>query len=99
VPPHRGWTLNGARLPDGHRLSLCCDEKIRGEDMNSRTQIAETVLVEYHRLKREPLECMETSIIDLMTDMLHLAHKEELDGISLSKMVRIHFEAEMREAS
>ena len=67
--------------------------------MNSRTQIAETILVEYHRLKREPLECLETSIIDLMTDMLHLAHKEDLDGLALSKMVQIHFEVEMREAS
>lgn len=67
--------------------------------MNSRTQIAETVLVEYHRLKREPLECLETSIIDLMTDLLHLARKEDLDGVALYKMVQIHFEAEVRQAS
>ena len=64
--------------------------------MHLRTQIAETVLVEYHRLKREPLECLETSIIDLMTDLLHLAHKEDLDGAALSKMVQMHFEAEVR---
>ena len=67
--------------------------------MHSRTQIAETVLVEYHRLKREPLECLETSIIDLMTDLLHLAHKEELDGVALSKMALIHFEAEVWQAA
>jgi hypothetical protein len=65
-------------------------------DMNSRTQIAETILVEYHRLKREPLECLETSIIDLMTDLLHLAHKDELDGVALSKMVQMHFETEVQ---
>ncbi len=63
--------------------------------MNSRTQIAETVLVEYHRLKREPLECLETGIIDLMVDLLHLAHKEDLDGLALFKMAQMHFEAEV----
>ena len=64
--------------------------------MNSRTQLAETVLVEYHRLKREPLECLETSIIDLMVDLLHLAHKDELDWVSLSRMALMHFETEVR---
>ena len=64
--------------------------------MHSRTHIAETVLVEYHRLKKEPLECLETSVIDLMVDLLHLAHKEDFDGVSLSKMVLMHFEAEVR---
>ena len=67
--------------------------------MNSRTQIAETVLVVNYRLKREPMECMETSIIDLMTDLLHLPHKEDLDRVTLSKMVQIHFEAEVRQAA
>ncbi len=67
--------------------------------MHSRTQIAEAVLVEYHRLKREPLECLETSIIDLMVDLLHLAHKDELDGVSLSKIVQMHFEAEVQQVS
>lgn len=62
--------------------------------MHTRTQIAETVLVEYQRLKREPLECLESSIIDLMTDLLHLAHKEGLDRLALSEMVQMHCEAE-----
>ena len=63
--------------------------------MHLRTQITETVLVEYHRLKGEPMECLETGIIDLMVDLLHMAHKEDLDGVALSKMVLIHFEAEV----
>ena len=65
--------------------------------MHTRIGIAETVLVEYHRLKREPLECLETSITDLMTDLLHLAHKEDLDDLALARMVQMHFEAEVRQ--
>ena len=64
--------------------------------MHTRTELAEIVLTEYQRLKREPLECLETSITDLMTDLLHLAHREGLDGLVLSKMAQMHFEAEVR---
>jgi hypothetical protein len=34
-----------------------------------------------------------------MTDLLHLAHKEDLDGVALSRMVQMHFEAEVRQAA
>lgn len=64
--------------------------------MQTRTQIKETVLVEYQCLKREPLECMEISIIDLMTDLLHLAHKEGSDRLALSTMMQMHFEDEVQ---
>lgn len=62
--------------------------------MHTRTQIAEAVLAEYQRLKREPLECLETSIVDLMTDLLHLAKREGLDRLALSRLTQMHFEAE-----
>ena len=62
-----------------------------------RTELAEAVLVEYHRLKREPLDCLETSIIDLTTDLMHLARREHLNALDLSRMAQNHFEAEAEE--
>lgn len=59
--------------------------------MNSRTDQAEIILAEYCRLKGEPLECLETEIIDLMTDLMHLARKENLDALSISRMAQMHF--------
>lgn len=59
--------------------------------MNSRTQIAETILTEYRRLKGEPLDCHEAGVTDLMTDLMHLASKNDLDGFDLSRMAQMHF--------
>lgn len=59
--------------------------------MNSRTQLAEAILAEYCRLKGEPLDCFETGITDLLTDLMHLARQEGLDGFSLSRMAQMHF--------
>jgi len=62
--------------------------------MKSRIELAEAVLKEYYRLKGELLDSYETGITDLITDLMHLAHKEDLDGIVLSGMAMLHFEAE-----
>jgi len=62
--------------------------------MKSRIELAEAVLKEYCRLKKEPLDSYETGITDLITDLMHLAHKEDLDGVVLSGMAMLHFEAE-----
>ena len=56
--------------------------------------VAEALLVEYHRLKREPLDCLEASIIDMITDLMHLARRENLDALALIQMAQIHFQAE-----
>jgi len=62
--------------------------------MKSRIELAEAVLKEYCRLKKEPLDSYETGRTDLITDLMHLAHKEDLDGVVLSGMAMLHFEAE-----
>ena len=62
--------------------------------MNSRIALAEAVLKAYCRLKGEPFDSFETGITDLITDLMHLAHKEDLDGVVLSGMAMLHFEAE-----
>jgi hypothetical protein len=62
--------------------------------MNFREKIAEGAVIEYHRLKREPLESLEESMTDLMTDLLHLAERENLNGEAILRMAQIHFEAE-----
>ena len=62
--------------------------------MKSKAELAEAVLQEYCRLKGEPLDSYETGITDLITDLLHLARKEDLDGVILSGMAMLHFESE-----
>lgn len=59
--------------------------------MNRRIVSAERALTEYCRSKREALDSLETGIIDLMTDLLHLARVENLDGFQLAKMAQMHF--------
>ena len=59
-----------------------------------KKNVAEALLVEYHRLKREPLDCLEASIIGMITDLMHLARKENLDALALIQMAQIHFQAE-----
>lgn len=59
--------------------------------MNGRIVAAERALTEYCRSKREALDSLETGIVDLMTDLLHLARGENLDGFQLAKMAQMHF--------
>jgi hypothetical protein len=67
--------------------------------MNSRTQIAETILNEYCRLKGESPDCHEAGITDLITDLMHLARKNDLDGFDLSRMAQVHFLVETETGS
>ena len=48
-----------------------------------KINVVEALLAEYHRLKREPLDCLEASIIDMVTDLMHLARKENIRTHSL----------------
>ena len=41
--------------------------------MKARTESAQQALNEYCRSKGEPLDTLETGIIDLLTDLMHLA--------------------------
>ncbi len=59
--------------------------------MSDRTIASERALTEYFRSKREPFDCMETGIVDLMTDLMHLAKKSQLDGVQLARMAEMHF--------
>ena len=59
-----------------------------------RNELAEGVIVEYHRLKKEPQDSLETSIIDLITDLMHLANRESLNALALLQTAQMHFEAE-----
>ncbi len=67
--------------------------------MNSRAQRAETILSEYCRLKGESLDCHEAGITDLITDLMHLARENDLDGFDLSKMAQVHFLVETETGS
>jgi hypothetical protein len=62
--------------------------------MTTNAQLAESALAEYQRLKKESLESFEESIVDLITDLLHLAHRENLDGPAISDMAWMNFRAE-----
>lgn len=59
--------------------------------MNRRAQRAEAALAEYCRIKGESLDSLETGTIDLMTDLMHLARREGLDGFQLSRTAQVHF--------
>ena len=67
--------------------------------MNSRAHRAESILNEYCRLKGEPLDCHEAGITDLMTDLMHLARQNDLDGFDLSRMAQVHFLVETEAGS
>jgi hypothetical protein len=67
--------------------------------MNTRTQIAETILIEYCRVKGEPLDCQEAGITDLITDLMYLAQANDLDGFALSRMAQMHFLVETESGS
>ncbi|MDP2103505.1 MAG: hypothetical protein Q8K26_01125 [Candidatus Gracilibacteria bacterium] len=45
------------------------------------------------------MDCQETGIIDLMADLMHLAHDENLDGFDLSRIAQKHFLVELATGS
>ena len=55
-----------------------------------------SILVEqYSAMKGEPMfDCLESVVIDLIADLLHLANMEGLDVNSICKMAVIHVSAE-----
>ena len=59
--------------------------------MNIRAQRAKAALAKYCRIKGEPLDCLDAGITDLMTDLMHLARREGLDGFQLSRTAQGHF--------
>ena len=63
--------------------------------MNARAHRANAALVGYCRVKGEPLDCHETGIIDLMTDLMHLARREGLDAFNLPRPAQVHFLIEL----
>lgn len=44
-------------------------------------------------------DCERESIVDLMTDLLHLAQSQDIDPERLMAMVEIHFNSEIDEDS
>ena len=62
--------------------------------MPANTQLTETILTEYCRLKGVALESLEAGIIDLITDLMHLARARGLDPYRLIGMAQFHFESE-----
>ena len=63
--------------------------------MTQRTDSTRQALDQYCRSKGEPLDTLETGIIDLLTDLLHLAHIEELDAFDLALTALKHFVVEI----
>jgi hypothetical protein len=71
----------------------------RGAGMEARTQLAEAIVSEYCRFKGEPLDSYETVITDMMTDLMHLARNNDLDGFDISTMAQMHFLVEAETGS
>jgi hypothetical protein len=59
--------------------------------MTQRTESARQALDQYCLSKGEPLDTLETGIIDLLTDLLHLAQTEGQDGFMLGQTAQMHF--------
>jgi hypothetical protein len=59
--------------------------------MTQRTESARQALDQYCLSKGEPLDTLETGIIDLLTDLLHLAQIEGQDGFMLGQTAQMHF--------
>lgn len=74
-------------------------EKESSMGNESRAVAAESALKTYLEAKKEPdaPEERETSIQDLVTDLLHLAKREKVDVESLLRMAKNNFEAEVEE--
>ena len=66
--------------------------------MTQRTENARQALDQYCRSKGEPLDTLETGIIDLLTDLLHLARREGLDACRIGQTAQIHFVVEIEKA-
>lgn len=63
--------------------------------MKQRTKSAWQALDQYCLSKGEPLDTMESGIIDLMTDLLHLAEQERLDAYTVARTALKHHLVEM----
>ncbi len=59
--------------------------------MTRRTESARQALDQYCLSKSEPMDTLETAIIDLLTDLLHLARLEGQDGFMLGQTAQMHF--------
>ena len=66
--------------------------------MTQRTESARQALYQYCLGKGEPMDTLETGIIDLLTDLLHLARLEGLDGCTIGQTAQIHFVVEIEKA-
>jgi hypothetical protein len=64
-----------------------------------RAGIAESVLHEYVRAKESGMDLedygIEEAIVDLISDLLHLAHAEGMKPEKLVQSATMHFEAEL----
>ena len=68
---------------------------MKNKTNTERSLMAEAVIKDYCLLKGESFDDLESSIIDLITDLLHFAHqKEEIDESCLLQMAENHFVAE-----
>ncbi len=65
-----------------------------GIQHNERSLRASTLVDEYCALKGEPFDCLESTITDLITDVLIFAHMEGIDIGSVYRMVSFHVSAE-----
>lgn len=66
--------------------------------MTRRTESARQALDQYCLSKGEPLDTLESGIIDLLTDLLHLAQTEGLDACMIGQTAQIHFVVEIEKA-
>jgi hypothetical protein len=66
--------------------------------MTQRTESARQALDQYYLSKGEPPDTLETGIIDLLTDLLHLARNEGLDAFKLGQTALTHFVVEIEKA-
>ena len=66
--------------------------------MTRRTESARQALDQYCLSKGEPMDTLEIAIIDLLTDLLHLARLEGLDAWTIGQTAQIHFVVEIEKA-
>jgi hypothetical protein len=64
-----------------------------GIQHTKRSLRASTIVDEYCALTGE-YNCLESTITDLITDLLHLAHREGMEANSICQMAAIHVSAE-----